>query len=285
MTISAINSTEIYNPLNTVEPAETPEEHLVQPAEEEAAESAPATLADDNAAETESETKAKGVLRLLEAGHFKGVADVRLRINFHEEIAAMEAEKAAQVTADGVANISEAMTSEIDAYLEGVADEATASMIIEARDTFTSELSRIADDGNLSGKEDAVMQVRSAFESFVSSITPVPEEQPEESPEVIPTESVSMAKAVTATPDEIAEVSEPAPEAADNSALSLDDFIAQLTDSFTAAVVELESSLADISILPPLSEPSGNGKAYDKFVAMYNEMRGGETSLAVDMDA
>jgi hypothetical protein len=26
------------------------------------------------------------VIRLLQAGHFKGVADVRLRINFHEEL-------------------------------------------------------------------------------------------------------------------------------------------------------------------------------------------------------
>ena len=30
--------------------------------------------------------RANGVLRLLDAGHFKGVADVRLRINFHDEL-------------------------------------------------------------------------------------------------------------------------------------------------------------------------------------------------------
>ena len=36
------------------------------------------------------EDGAKGVLRLLQEGHFKGVADVRLRINFHDELAAIE---------------------------------------------------------------------------------------------------------------------------------------------------------------------------------------------------
>lgn len=32
----------------------------------------------------------RGVIRLLEAGHFKGVADIRLRINFVEELADAE---------------------------------------------------------------------------------------------------------------------------------------------------------------------------------------------------
>jgi hypothetical protein len=34
--------------------------------------------------------EARGVIRLLEAGHFKGVADIRLRINFAEELAGAE---------------------------------------------------------------------------------------------------------------------------------------------------------------------------------------------------
>ncbi len=40
---------------------------------------------------TESDTQeARGVIRLLEEGHFKGVADIRLRINFAEELAGSE---------------------------------------------------------------------------------------------------------------------------------------------------------------------------------------------------
>lgn len=40
---------------------------------------------------TEEETQeAKGVFRLLQEGHFNGVADIRLRINFFEELAGSE---------------------------------------------------------------------------------------------------------------------------------------------------------------------------------------------------
>ena len=36
----------------------------------------------------------------------------------------------------------------------------------------------------------------------------------------------------------------------------------------------MEASLADLAILPPLSEPNGKGVAYDRFLKMYNEMIG-----------
>jgi len=275
MTISAVNPTGIYNPLTSLSPAETPEEHVLQPAEEEAAISETAeTEPVETAAEAESEFRGKGVLRLLQAGHFKGVADVRLRINFHEEIAALEVEKAAQVTADSVANISETVISEIDSYLGEEIDEATASLITEAQDAFAAELARIAGDGELSGEDDAVAQVQSAFDSLVSSITPVPEEQPEESPEVVPTETVMPDDAVIASAKAAVDETEATPETIEDSSLGLEDFIAQLTESFTAALAEMETGLDNISVLPPLSESSGNGKAYDKFVALYNDLRG-----------
>jgi len=40
----------------------------------------------DAAAKPETQQEPKGVLRLLAAGHFKGVADVRLRINFADQL-------------------------------------------------------------------------------------------------------------------------------------------------------------------------------------------------------
>ena len=38
----------------------------------------------------EETQEARGVLRLLQEGHFKGVADLRLRVNFAEELAGIE---------------------------------------------------------------------------------------------------------------------------------------------------------------------------------------------------
>ena len=52
-----------------------------------------------------SNTRAKGVLRLLEAGHFRGVADVRLRINFFDELSAKATADAQQAAVAGTANL------------------------------------------------------------------------------------------------------------------------------------------------------------------------------------
>ena len=40
--------------------------------------------------------KTKGVIRNIKAGNFKGVADIRLRINFHEELAADRSQEVAR---------------------------------------------------------------------------------------------------------------------------------------------------------------------------------------------
>jgi len=37
---------------------------------------------------------------------------------------------------------------------------------------------------------------------------------------------------------------------------------------------DLTTAVSAVSVLPPLSEPNGNGVAYNKFLAIYNEMRG-----------
>ena len=52
------------------------------------AESSPAPPQVENQAVQDDE-KVKGVIRLLQEGHFKGVADVRLRINFFDELTAL----------------------------------------------------------------------------------------------------------------------------------------------------------------------------------------------------
>ncbi len=44
-------------------------------------------------------------------------------------------------------------------------------------------------------------------------------------------------------------------------------------------MAELRDSMSSVSVLPPLSEPSGKGAAYEKFLAIYNELRGIEPEL------
>lgn len=44
--------------------------------------------------------------------------------------------------------------------------------------------------------------------------------------------------------------------------------------AFDAALDGLGNALSGATVLPPLSEPSGNGKAYEKFLAIYNDLYG-----------
>ncbi len=48
----------------------------------------------------------------------------------------------------------------------------------------------------------------------------------------------------------------------------------ELGDAFAAAIAELTEALNVARILPELPGPSGNGAAYEKFLAVYNTMWG-----------
>jgi len=219
------------------------------------------------------QTRGEGVLRLLQEGHFKGVADVRLRINFHEEIAAMEAEKAARVAGDGVSGLAGDINGQIDAYLETVEDDSGA-VIAEAQQLLSNEMTAAVDEIE-SGEKPAVSELtarlQTAFDDFVLAIKPA-EETPDQGEVDAPAEETPLnaVKSVAPADEETTEITENETE----TGLSLDRFISALTDLFNEKLAELETSLGDISVLPELSEPSGNGKAYRKFVNIYNQMQG-----------
>jgi hypothetical protein len=55
--------------------------------------------------------------------------------------------------------------------------------------------------------------------------------------------------------------------------------IDELSTAFEAAKDELIEALNGFQLLPELSEPSGNGVAYEKFLAIYNQMQTVETAV------
>ena len=82
-------------------------------------------------------------------------------------------------------------------------------------------------------------------------------------------------------PDEVPEpeqliAEELPPEQAPESqgATEFDIFLGELAGIFNASVEGFIESLDSVSVLPPLSEPNGNGAAYEKFVEIYNDMIG-----------
>lgn len=53
----------------------------------------------------------------------------------------------------------------------------------------------------------------------------------------------------------------------------LSDPVARLRMAFSNEIDDLKNALGTTHILPELSEPTGNGVAYDKFLTIYNEMQ------------
>jgi len=208
--------------------------------------------------------KAAGVLRLLEAGHFKGVADVRLRINFFEELSARASAAAAPAVRTDAAELIETMNTRINELVTPLAtDEAAQAAVDELRGQFDAAVQTAAeqfasDEGV--NKDSLVTAVQSAFDTFVQGLRdlltpPPPPAEGEAPPE----------------PPPVGEGEAPAEPPATS---PLDDALASLTTVFDELLSGLGDSIATALRLPDPSPPSGNGSAYEKFLAMYNSLRG-----------
>jgi hypothetical protein len=188
----------------------------------------------------------KGVLRLLQEGHFKGVSDVRLRINFFEELNAIEAGKLQAVAEQKVNAVLESVGGIVDTFLEeenDLTEEQTAGVSM-LQESFVQAASGYTNE--------PVADLNNAFDDFVEALRnlfTLPAQTQEEN---TTTEAES--------PD--------APE------LPWQTFIEDLQSAFTTTANELTQAFAEVQILPELSEPNGNGVAFEKFLAIYNELHG-----------
>ena len=66
----------------------------------------------------EGQDKLPGVLRNLQAGHFKGVADVRLRINFFEELSALASQQSRSTAQAEVGTLLTTVNEQVDQLVE-----------------------------------------------------------------------------------------------------------------------------------------------------------------------
>jgi len=204
--------------------------------------------------ETEdSGQRAEGVLRKLQEGHYKGVADVRLRINFHEEIAAAEAAAAASATSQAADDLTSAVNAELDEL--GTGEELTGDQsagILEARETFNQAVSdtTAATPGAEPIAGEGFGGLQEAFDSLVTAL------------EAVLAGGAEGPLGETGPPPAPAGPEETPP-----------DPLQPLRDAFQAALVNVEAALIPQSSLPPLSQPMGNGVAYEKFLTMYDQLQ------------
>jgi len=243
--------------------------------------------------EEEGGGRAHGVLRLLQEGHFNGVADIRLRINFTDEIAALEAENVKATSADGAPALSDSVSDSVNSLVgQGIISQEQANEFLE---TFRQDTElainnfRNSQDPVTSGLVTALITV---FDALVAALTAAQQgQQTQSQDQTVPTSDGSQQASDSVDQIQTDETQPTDPPSQDPASdITTDDtltsdpalpqqqvfhfqaFIDYLTDSFTDALDEFVNSLNGSSPLPELSGPNGNGKAYQKFLDIYNQM-------------
>jgi len=250
-------------------------------------------------------TPQKGVIRNLLAGHYKGVADVRLRMNFMEELSAVQEVAVARAVDDFEGQIG-AVVGDLGplAALEDELNEDGADQKNEAGRLLES-LTDILNPEPASRREvlSLIEVARAAFADLVASIPP-DEPQSEETSATgeddnlapnsgeegavtdtatdVPTQTIpdsdGQMQQILPDPDTIAP-EDSAEEEDSGYTATLDSFLAEWNESLPAMLDELASRIQEsVPGLEPQGEPSGNGVAYEKFLAAYQSMLDGPES-------
>ena len=239
--------------------------------------------------------KTRGVIRLLQAEHFKGVADVRLRINFHEEIQALENQNLKSTAASGFENFNQTVQNQVTALKDSglLNDEQTAALEAFWKDLQNGQSEFLnGENGSLQKLFDDLKAKLDSLMGSLTAVAPLPEQEteplaqevvildeptdPAEPQAVAPEAAIAAAGEQPAAEETIPEPTEvlqtePLPEELS----PLQQIVQGFQESIQQALDQLQSDLNGSSVLPPISEPSGNGKAYAKFLAIYESMQAG----------
>lgn len=214
----------------------------------------------------------RGVIRLLQEGHFNGVADLRLRINFFDELQRIAADDALETMEEGLRDLTAGLPDAIEGALGGLIEggELSADDVSARAGDFEGAVNEIlarARTGETSLK-DAMQELRTAASGLVESLRDALM-KPEEAA-VVDTEDGST----TITPDP-ATLGLAAPEASDVTAPPAEDPFDLLHAQLLGSLDNLEHETAGALALPSLSAPRGNGGAYLKFLEIYAGLTGG----------
>lgn len=242
----------------------------------------------------------KGVLRLLQEGHFRGVADVRLRINFHDELQRSASQNAVAAFADSTPGLLDELAEKTrilgeEHGLAAQGEQLAASFANEVKQLLEdakagqTPLSTTLEDMNVSFST-FLASLQSAFEEASTSATPAePVAMDPEAVELPAAEEAlngDMPQPVQMTTSTAAgEAEEPVEEFVESEDPVAASFYAALNELeawFSESLTSLSAAAAASQELPPLSEPRGNGKAYSRFLEIYQELNAGTVSAAAD---
>jgi hypothetical protein len=276
MEISGLSSQTVY-PLET-QKFEERDLDIAGSKEEELEIETPGTepIQKNNNLETEDKENVRGVIRNLQNGHFKGVADVRLRINFYDEIAAMEGKQLQATTDEKIGVLLDSVGNNFTKFFESDEFSEQHDEVRQYQDVFDMAVNDLHDSfntGNGLSKEGLLVGLKDKFQNLLGSLGEVLSNMKTETvtEEPIPGEN-AIEKDVTVNPIGAQEDVVLEQEQSLDLGTSFQAFIEELESAFDTAFEEFSKDLNDVSVLPELSEPKGNGAAYSKFLAMYKEM-------------
>lgn len=244
----------------------------------------------------------KGVIRLLQAGHFNGVADVRLRTNFHDQLQQGAAQDAARTFEGAVPGLLDDLAKEVS--LLG-AQSGLSSQGKDLADSFAEEIQLLLEGAKTAQTplSTTLADIKSKFSTFLESLegafaglpSPIVEElNPDEEEIAELLEEGDASNQDEQTPQQAAAaMNEDETEEAEGELGQPDGLTAfkaalqELESWFSQSLASLQSDATAAQQLPPLSEPRGNGAAYSKFLEIYRNLNSGSEAggTSVESDA
>jgi len=241
----------------------------------------PEEVEDEVGADAETgETGERGVIRLLEEGHFKGVADVRLRINFYDDLSTKAGAAATQTAMAGTGALIDNVAAKAQELVSGwglgeESQKAASDLLTQFEAAAQAALGESTSDGKVDTTRlaDTLRQAFELFSGQLAALVPPPPDAVDPATDG-PTDPAATEPQPSEPPAETDTTASPTADPAPPSPVPNPD-LDSLAQLFADELAKLLSSVGGASQLPPLaSEPTGNGKAYDKFVAIYNELTG-----------
>ena len=234
---------------------------------------------ESHGAEEQGSTEGRGVLRLLESGHFKGVAAVRLQINFFDELSARGQIRAMQAVEGGAQSLIGSVLRDANEWIGALSSEPDqAQSLKDLLTEFGDGIRTAAASATVGGKLDLAGLTdafNTEFEKLVTGVTNLLAPPAAPVDDTTPPDQISSGDS-TPTGDNLAPPASLEPTNVPSDAQepsSLDAALSALRDSFAAALDEFVNAIDTAGALPTIQPSKGNGVAFQKFLDQLQALR------------
>jgi hypothetical protein len=218
----------------------------------------------------------KGVLGLLQSGHFKGVAAVRLGINFHEQLSGLNQAPARTRLGAAARSLHEQVSGALEVYPQGASEE-QVQLVTEARETFSDAIhtAMAGFKHGETGRDGTLTGMQAAFDDLMLSLEAAFAAAEGESGTLIAATDAAD-ETLQATIEGVVE--EASAEVLDAVPAGTVEYLATIGQLFNSWMEDRQSEMGAISTIPEFTAPKGNGIAFEKFMAIYRDLAGVEMS-------